>query len=277
MSYLDSPTLRARWLVIFSWGRPLQELKITDSDQIETSRQLGTFTPTPSLQLNLPENSASLDDIPLEIVVDSGVSSLFSDLAAGVHAPVEVQVWEEILSATSDVDPERFLHFRGQVSRATRNPGGQRGTVRLEVLGIKTMLEGTLGIPCNNQCVWQLGDQNCQTDVLADSTEILTVGFPRLITIFNAFTFVDSTYWERGWIEVEGLRIGIRKWISSDDRTFHLTEQPPASWAGKTATFYPGCDKTIETCRSRWDNEEFFGGFGYSIPSYDPLYESPTL
>ena len=277
MSYLDSPTLRARWLVIFSWGRPLQELKITDSDQDETSRQLGTFTSTPSLQLNLPENSASLDDIPLEIVVDSGASSLFSGLAAGVHAPVEVQVWEEILSATSDVDPERFLHFRGQVSRATRNPGGQRGTVRLEVLGIKTMLEGTLGIPCTNQCAWQLGDQNGQADVTRATGTILTVEFPRMVTLSVTLDYVDPTYWERGWLEVAGLRIGIRKWVSTDSNVFHLTEQPPASWVGASVILLPGCDKTIETCRSRWDNEEFFGGFGYSIPSYDPLYESPTL
>ena len=87
----------------------------------------------------------------------------------------------------------------------------------------------------------------------------------------------DATYYHRGTIEntADGVRLTIRKWDLSDPTKFYLSSAAPSSWAGETLVIHGGCDKTIETCRDRWNNESQFSGYGYSIPPYNPVLENP--
>jgi hypothetical protein len=62
-----------------------------------------------------------------------------------------------------------------------------------------------------------------------------------------------------------------------DNTKFRLAEVPPTDWIGGSAdiTFVAGCDKTIETCRARFSQEENFSGIGYGMQPYNPNWESP--
>ena len=89
----------------------------------------------------------------------------------------------------------------------------------------------------------------------------------------------DNDYWRRGYMEINGLRNGIRMWDGGAGGTapyhFQMVDDVPSSWVGETVTLTPGCAKTPEICDSRWSNLEKFGGFGIAIPRHDPTTENP--
>jgi hypothetical protein len=108
----------------------------------------------------------------------------------------------------------------------------------------------------------------------ADGTEItVTTG------IFTTPGSTDARYWKRGYAEKDGLRIAIRDYDGDVDTTKAYMANPvPSDWilAGAASIrFVPGCDKTVETCRARWNAEEFFLGLGYAIPAHQPNFETP--
>lgn len=78
---------------------------------------------------------------------------------------------------------------------------------------------------------------------------------------------------ERGYLENDDLRIMIREQTSLVE--VQLIREPPPEWVpGFKVSVTPGCDKTIETCRAEYDREERFGGNGFAIPRYNPLFGS---
>jgi hypothetical protein len=64
-----------------------------------------------------------------------------------------------------------------------------------------------------------------------------------------------------------------RNEVEGDKQVFFMNRRPPSSWIGAIVTLFAGCDKTIETCRDRFGNEEHFNGRGYSMPAYHPNFE----
>ncbi|EKF9276369.1 phage BR0599 family protein [Vibrio cholerae] len=59
---------------------------------------------------------------------------------------------------------------------------------------------------------------------------------------------------------------------SSD--TITLSAVPPGLAVGDAITLYPGCDRTLNTCHSKFGNSENFGGFPF-IPTKNPFGGSP--
>ena len=96
-------------------------------------------------------------------------------------------------------------------------------------------------------------------------------GFRMTIEGVRAPTSPPDRYFERGYAELRGSFVLIHAWDPSAPTAFVMNRHPPATWLGQRVTVAPGCDKTIETCRSRWNNEQHFGGFGFSLPIPAPL------
>ncbi len=165
-----------------------------------------------------------------------------------------------------------YRHLRGTVVRAIRNPEGKSKMVRLECLPSKGLLSTAMGIVVQNQCPWIFGQRGCGIDTgpLKESGTIDSIDGKK-VTVSGLTTTTTDRYWHRGFVERDGLKIGIREYTTGNE--FELIREPPSDWEAQVGIFTPGCDKYIETCRARWDNESNFGGSGYAIPNVHPIIE----
>lgn len=280
---IDQPMKRSFLLVTFSYGDPLVVVKYTDraGDYLD-------FPAQPAMQVTVPQNDGTLDDKPCRVILPVDAFSL--RLSDGLpHAPVSLLVREIVLPAAGGEQQASALTlFRGRVTQVTRNYQNRADTVAIEALQAKSRLKVAMGLPCNHHCVFTLFGRGCTTNAfgepkLADEVQVgsLTLINGRKVTITGLPAHpTDPKFWHRGYVRVGGtndLRILIRDWDGDVDATlFHLASRPPSSWLGLPVFVIPGCDKTAETCASRWDNLENFGGYGYAIPAYNPVIENPA-
>lgn len=244
---------------------------------------------TPTLEVKWPKNTGTLqaNGCIIRTLVDAnatmqGMVDLI--LADGTPTPVvDVEIREVIKPVVIGDTATELVPFKGRVLRAVRNAGGRAKQVRFEVQNIKARLDIPLGLPCNHHCVWQFMGKGCsvQSGVSSRGPQKVTEQRVRTVSAINGKEVTVSSdpsltgtkSFRFGYAERAGVRIGILDWDSGDPTKIILRQQPPASWSGQSVTFVPGCDKTIETCRSAWSNEANFGGIGYALPAYNPHFE----
>lgn len=295
MSALDNAYEASYTTVLFEYNSGDQK-GYTDHT---TDLQGGLFESVPSMKLTIPENTGLFDGKVFRVVlprVVGGVTDTFLDrLSSGSpHAPVAVTVTEHnIPQLGSDLADEVIL-FKGKLTKAVRNYQGRADAVALEGQTALSQLDAAMGMACNHHCIFNLFGRGCSTgdgsggqeaDGTAASgpqknTETALVTITAIVG--KTVTAIppaksDDRHWHRGYMEFEGLRIGIRDYDASvDANTFHLVNRPPSHWNGNQVDLVPGCDKSVETCDGRWGNKDNFGGFGYAIPAYNPLLENPS-
>lgn len=284
------PEKESYLLVEFRFGDPSdpQFKRYTDWDQ-----DVFGYTSTPSLEVEMPENTGILDKREARILLP--VDDFTSPFASGL---VHSRAWVSIVEITAglfsgDAGSSRTI-FKGRVVRSFKNFQGRNDTAALFALPIKARLDVALGLQCNHHCVFRLFGPGCLLDqsLFEEFGQIATIdGKTVTITPDANITnpFVPGTnndrVWERGYLEKDGLKIGIHVWNKLDDPlTFALRRRPPDTWLLQgvaSIRFVPGCHKTIEDCRDVWDNEQGtagqggFGGFGFAMLSYNPIYENP--
>lgn len=198
--------------------------------------------------------------------------------AAEPHAEVFVLV-EELTQDPDETAQKLLTMFIGKVRRTVRGKGGKAQTAYAECENVKSRFEVPLGLMTGNHCPWWLGSKK-GCDPSGTSINIESLKKDGLVTDIdgNNLTITGlpvspQRYWYRGYVLFDGLPILIRDWAAGD--VFQMSLPPPEGWLGQTVTVYPGCDKTIETCRGVWNNEEHFCGAGYAMPPYHPVYERP--
>lgn len=97
------------------------------------------------------------------------------------------------------------------------------------------------------------------------------------ITIYStefAFSAHTENYWTCGELQItSGDNSGLSRTIieHNDGYVILLTPFPEAITGGETFTVYPGCDRSGETCATKFDNYVHFFGFE-SIPKPEMLY-----
>lgn len=248
-----------------------------------------TWTSKPQLAITFPANTGTLDEkaLVLELPLEGSSNDLFEDLVSGEpFSPVYVTVIHGSLALPDDAgaDEHLIVCLNWRVVKATKNPAGKRGIVRLEAVSPKARMKVSLGLAATPTCQWTLFGNGCAltratyvdtgTLTAIDGTDNKKVTITGVSVSVPGGTPGDT--FRFGYVEKDGIRIQIREWTSGASTTFYLRRKPPAAWVGATVTVVPGCDKTITTCRNRWDNEERFQGCGYAIPDYHPVHESPA-
>lgn len=242
-----------------------------------------------SLDVILPPNTSGVSDKELEIYFLAGEDStgwLDTLVAGGRVAPVTLFLQIGLVpSGPGQTETEQLISFGYfRLVLGTKTANQVRNKCRLSLRDIKALLEVPLGIPATPLCAWTLGDKTCGVDTAAaqETATILTVERKKIILTNPADSAVvtskpDNDYWRRGFMEIDGLRIGIRMWDGGGAAKyeFQMVDDVPAAWVGQTVTLTPGCDKTSTICNSRWSNLEKFGGFGIAIPKHHPLTENP--
>lgn len=243
----------------------------------------------PSIDVKWPKNTGTLapggciitgvaDALP---TFQTLVDLLLADGTPG--PPVFVEIREVIKPTIAGDQATELVPFKGRVLRAVRNAGGRAKHVRFEVQSIKSRLDIPLGLPCNHHCPWSFMGRGCSVQggsgargpQLAVERKLVTiVGISgKQITLSADPNLTSPKSLRFGYVEKDGVRVGVQDWDPLDPTKIVLRQQPPASWLNAGATAVPGCDKTVETCRAAWSNEANFGGIGYVIPAYDPHFE----
>lgn len=270
------PSKESFVLVEFFYGDPtaLTSVKYTNLEE----DYIGGYVSTPSMQITLAPNTGTLDGTTFKInlPMDSFTRPLSSTLP---FSATYVRIREITRAFTGGPQATDLMHLIGRVLQVTRNYNGFNDRVLIEAVAAKSLLDTPLALPCNPDCIWNLFGRGCGLNIVSYRINSVPgaswVGKTLTCSHPSVTTGHPERYWHRGYLEREGVRVGIREWVLAAPDTFHLMSQPPDSWVGQSLNFIPGCDKTIETCRSRYNNEEHFAGTGYAIPSYNPILEDP--
>jgi len=265
-------------LVQFFYGANLAtQARYTDWDQ-----PILGYTSEPRMALSIPENEGTFDRRELRIIlpIDDFTGTAVS---GSPHSPIFVIVEEATQGLFSGDQNSQKVLYRGRVVRTIKNFQGRANSAAFFCLPQKSRLDVTLGLPCNHHCAWTLFKGGCGASQISfqELTEIDSVDGNEVTITDLAITVPggsDATYWKRGYLSKDGLRIHIRDYDGSvDPSKLYTSRKVPDSWVGGTndVLAVPGCTKSIEVCRSRYNQEETFLGLGYKIPPYQPNIESP--
>lgn len=269
---LDAASKRHAVLVEFRYGDPLAPSFARYTNWTEDIPfGVGLFQATPSMRLVLAANRGLPGDDVSQVVLPKDSFTLA--LSSGEPFSRVTATISELSASDSGASDARIL-VSGRVKTATRNYQGLRGVVHVEIQGLKPELEVPLGMVAMPSCQWTFTERGCFVPKtgLAKTGAISAIAAAE-VTI-TGLPAQSGKYWHRGYVERAGVRVGIRDWSSSEPEHFVLTREPPSSWLAQAVTVFPGCDRTIDTCRSRWNNEQHFGGFGAAMPDYDPLVQN---
>lgn len=256
-------------LVTFTYGATPNVIRYTDwTSPVSLWGQV--YASVPQMEVKLPANTIGLRENPIGIKLP--LNAFTAALSIGEPHPfVDVEVREYIVG---EADSLAKIMWRGRAAKSTRNFQGDDRLVRIEGKNIKSRLGVPLGIPATPTCQWTFGGKGCGVDTAALVESATITAIDRMtITTTGLTTTMTDRYFHRGFVEIDGLRIGVREYTTGEDLI--LVREPPRRWLGQVAAITPGCAKLIEVCRDTWDNEENFMGCGYAIPNYQPNVGAP--
>lgn len=267
---LEKPAKQHATLFLVSWHNTVA--RYTDwTEDLTSGGQV--YTSDPRIGIKLPRESGGVTERPATLTWPTDLAPADTLTAQTVHAQVSVLVTELL---PGDDTTLATLYF-GWVTRARKGQRGNKNLAALRLGGIKSLLRSPLGIAATRTCGWRFGDANCQLTVVPDLQEAGTIATltDDALTITGLTTTATADYWFRGYLEVDGERINIRRYDTPN--VFYMARRPPADWNGQAVTATPGCDKTLSTCIERWDNGQHFAALGFKMPPRHPIIELPSV
>lgn len=252
-------------LVTFRWG--LKNIACYTDWASNLTIPPVTFASLPRMEVNLNRIHGGAED--------TEAFTILMDPVLPVGDLVKPTAFQTVHVTIEEMDPRdgtsRYVLAAGTVFKATLNPEGKTGMVRLHVYGPRARLRVPLGVMANATCNWTFCDRNCgkRAPLLREFATVQSVHRKR-IRVTGHSTNTPS-HWTYGFAMVDRLYITIVKMNMLDTvGQFYLKTYPPASWVGKQVYLLPGCDHQPDTCENKWNNIENFGGFGVKLPAYHP-------
>jgi uncharacterized phage protein (TIGR02218 family) len=208
----------------------------------------------------------AVDNLEVESVLDSATITV-ADIEAGLWDYAEVTIM--IVNYLSLADGHMTLR-RGWLGNVRTG----RSSFVAELRGMLQPLQQVIGRAFTAGCNADLGDSRCGI-VLGSYTIAGTV-----TAVTDRRTFVDS-----GQASSSGyFDGGLLTWTSGDNDTYSMEvktfaaggafvlQQPMPNdvQIGDTFQVYAGCDKSLATCRDKFDNVVNFRGFPY-VPGQDRM------
>jgi hypothetical protein len=288
----QSPEKVSYLLVVVRHGDPLAP---TFERYTDFASDVEGHVSTPAMEVQIPDNNGTFDKTELKMMLP--LDDFTADASSGLpHSPMFLQVDEVTLPQFIGQSGSRRILYKGRVVRTIRNYQGRGNSVAFFALPAKARLDVPMGMQCNHHCYARLFSPLCGLNISSHQVfgEIAAMDGKEITISANASITAPTSpggnvdrFWERGYLEKDGLQIGVHIWVLTDPTVFVLRRRPPNSWllAGPTSIkFVPGCHKTIQDCRDVWDNEEGqgptigggFAGYGYAMLPYNPLFENPA-
>lgn len=279
---LRNTAKRGVLLVEFRYGDAASPsyFRVTDSN-VRLSILGANWEADPKMELDLAPYTMGLAERPFVVTLSRGSLLFADDISSGrAFSATVVTVMEYTFTDNLGGGDTELLYLgRGEMSRATRNPRGRTDLVSVEVLGPKSRLQLPVGLQANSSCTNSLGDDLCGIDVPAAGRAATLTAISGLDVTIAGLPSSPYTYWHRGRVEHDGVRILIREWI--EGTTFRLAKLPPKLWSDNILGFgsqacvvYPGCSKGTWACRNLHDNLDSFMGLGVKMPSHNPTFEN---
>jgi uncharacterized phage protein (TIGR02218 family) len=200
-----------------------------------------------------------------------------TDILDGRWDNAAVEVWRVNWTDVA----ERVLMRRGAIGQVRRG----RLAFVAEVRSLAHLLNQTVGRTFQYACDAQLGDARCGVDL--DDPAFRASGSVTALVGDRGFVASSLAGFAAGWFA-----LGRLSWtgganagrtaevaahsVSGGVRQLTLLEAPVRPIAvGDSFTVVAGCDKRLETCRSRFDNVVNFRGFPH-IPGQDTVIRYPN-
>jgi uncharacterized phage protein (TIGR02218 family) len=214
----------------------------------------------------------AIDNLDVEGALDA-VAITEADLAAGIYDGASVELWRVNWADVS----QRVLMRKGTLGEVTRG----EIAFTAELRGLAHELQQTLGRTYQRQCDADLGDARCGVDLGAAAFKgtgtVDAVSDDRVLTVSGLSAF-DNNWFLFGkltWISgANAGRIAEVKAHSKSSASATLTlwqRAPKAVEAGDTFIVSAGCDKTLRTCKVKFDNIVNFRGFPH-MPGNDRTF-----
>ncbi len=266
---LEQPAKKHATLFLLEWH--LTQVRYTDWTEDIVSGG-NTFSSDPRIGIRLPRESGGVAERPAMLSFPIDLPPADTLATQMIHAEVTVTVTELL---PGDDTTLATLYF-GWVVRSRAGNRGDKALATLQLQSIKDRLRAPLGIPAMRNCAWRFGDANCQFDAAgAEETGTIATVNDDVVTVSGLTTTATDEYWFRGWLQVGGERIAIRRYDTPN--IFYLAKRPPAAWATQEVTARPGCDKMPRTCNDRWGNLDHFTGLAFKMPPRHPIIELPSV
>jgi uncharacterized phage protein (TIGR02218 family) len=220
------------------------------------------------------DSSMGVDNLDVDGVFDAEAITE-SDMRAGLFDHAEVRVF---LVNWADLTMGALKMRRGWFGEVLLT---EVAKFRTELRGMVQALQQRIGEIYSPECRADLGDTRCKVD-LAAFTRTGTVTSATDRAVF--FATLDGAATADGWFnggtltftsgENAGRTIEVKSWTASSGR-FELFLAVGYSIAtGDSFSVYPGCDKRLDTCVSRFNNVINFRGEPY-VPGLDAIMQYP--
>ena len=256
-------TLATCWKIIREDG---VELGFTDHDQPLTFESvdydsIAGFTPTAVES----KSNMSVDNLDVEgQTFPSKITE--ADLLAGLYDYAEIEIF---VVNYEDLTQGRLVVKRGKLGEVSIS--GQM--FQAEVRGLTQYLSQTIGQVFSPSCRAILGDSRCKV-ALAGFTVSATVAEVTNNQTFKATTLTEDAGWYTGgevqWTSGnnDGRRMEVKEFAST--QVVLALPMGKSIQVGDTFDIIAGCDKTRETCQSKFSNIINFRGEP-DIPGVDKL------
>ena len=223
------------------------------------------------------ESAAGFDASEIEtslgLAVDNGAASgalqsdkiAESDIRNGDYDGAEIRQWVVDWRNPSN----RLLTFRGEIGEIKR---GEQA-FEVELRGISERLNRAVGRSFMHICDAEMGDVRCKFDLAAPGFRgtggVLSVEDARTLRASGLSAFSEGWFddgvlrWTTGALAGRRARVAVHRQGADGAFIALAAEMASPPTAGDAFEIDAGCDKRVETCRTKFANAKNFRGFPF--------------
>lgn len=267
----------SRVFLRFQYGAPDDpEYQRLVNDNTTASLAGALYAPAVVADIKMPEQTIGLREQEIEIALPLVAGGFVERISDGhLFSPIAVKVMEQLRADNgSYLDDVKTLYV-GRVTRTKRYASGRDRLVSIFASTAKSRLDFPLGISCNHHCVFAFGGNGCFYPILNVRKTVTASGINQTKIVLTGSGVIGPAagYWIDGWVSTHGINIKVKDWVVGTN-DFRLYDVATPEFDGNVnVLLYPGCDHRWTTCKTKWSNEQYFGGYGVAIPDYNPLFE----
>lgn len=270
------------WNVVRTDGTVIRGTEHDDDIVIDSGSYAGTYLGSTGITGSSVQSGAdlSVDNLEVEGSLVSLLTMSAADIEAGLFDDAEVTLFTLNWSLPNDGQVVVRYGNLGNIQRTTE------GRYKAELRGLTQRLTQPVLRTYSPTCDANLGDARCGKDIsaLILTATVTSVTSRRRFNVSLVGTDTSTANGDYNGGKLTGLtgdNTGFAREVRKDavgDVLGHLdTFEPfPAEvQAGDTFSLSPGCDKTLETCRDRFDNVLRFKGYGVFTPGVAKMFRGP--
>lgn len=262
MSYnnLDESIDSGSVVELYEFIQDIQQFRFTSEDR-DTQYQSKTYVPSPIIRDAVKQTSDALKDtLSIRFPRDNAFANQFLGFAPDVVTTLTIY-----RGHLSDLDNEFVAYWKGRIVGAKTS--GNEITLDCESVFTSIKRPG-LRAKYEYGCRHVLYQSGCNVNQESFKlTGAILSANSLVVEVAGAGNFPDGYF--TGGIFVTAT--GVSRFITNHSTTFLTISRPiPSLDLTNNVNVYPGCDRSLETCRNKFNNVINFGGFPW-IPSKNPF------